>query len=123
MTNELDCLPEPVRKAMTRLENYLHITIDGKHFRSEDYDTIRAELLRLARENAELRDGAAYTNALRLARDQAERAERAESELAKLRERIAGSIELRVGDPAWSDGTLAEMEGQLVSLVKLEDGE
>lgn len=56
MTDDLDTLRPEVRAAMIRLESYLHITIGGKHFRSEDYDTIRAELLRLANENVGLRD-------------------------------------------------------------------
>src|SRR5690242_515849 len=41
----------------------------------------------------------------------------AQAELAALKLRIAGSVELRVGDPAWSDGSLSEMEGVRVALL------
>lgn len=39
------------------------------------------------------------------------------AELAALKRRIAEAVELRVGDPAWSDGTLAELDGQRVALL------
>lgn len=77
MTDPLDTLRPEVRRADSFLDS-MACSADEE----AAVKTIRAELLRLTRENAELRDGAAYTNALRLARDQAERAERAEAELA-----------------------------------------
>lgn len=50
MTNELDCLPEPVREAVVYCNEIFDDADNG------EWQTIRAELLRLARENAELRE-------------------------------------------------------------------
>lgn len=40
--------------------------------------------------------------------------------LRELRRRIDEAPELRVGDPAWADGTLAFMDGQRVKLLRVE---
>ena len=82
---DLDTLRPEVREAMTRLERYLHITIGGKHFRENTYDIIRTELLRLTDDCARLVDCINAQPPTR--RRLIDRAERAEAELAALKQR------------------------------------
>lgn len=72
MTDDLSILPESVREALRRTDVTIEMFDTLVTVNRDDYDTIRAELLRLAKENAVLR-------------------ERAEDELAKLRKRIDGA--------------------------------
>lgn len=112
--NDLETLRPEVQEAMHRLENYLHITIDGKHFRSEDYDTIRAELLRLAAIEADA------LIALDCEHDwqvEHERAEKAKAELGEAQNTIAaqqdtmGALKRKL---ALAEGELAALKARIL---------
>ena len=119
MTDSLDMLPEEVAGAIKRMLCPLDPSVlSGATAQCDALNmiTIRDYCMRVARENAELRS---INGQMEVAE---RRAERAEAELAKLRERIAKACRAdgqRVFDllclPVEFDGTLA--------LVKLEDGE
>lgn len=85
MTADLSALPQHVREAAELFD--IDAEKGTRYTRHDDWQTIRAELLRLAGENAELH---AFRDTLMCTEQAAsERAERAESELAALRKRIA----------------------------------
>ena len=81
-----------VEKAVERLKNYLSITVDGKHFRSSDYDTIRQALRDQEAEIAACRldekrriaEMVVFMSRLHLAEVKAERAETADALLHEL---------------------------------------
>ena len=82
MTDDLSMLPEDVQGAVSVADRWAGTYEHGFSAKNE-WDTIRAELLRLARENAALQNTAS-----RLMRENAE-LDSAVDELAKLKARIA----------------------------------
>lgn len=81
MATEMDGLPEEVRVAAFSLAAHLH------DYQSGHWKVIRAELLRLAREAADLRQASEHL--LHAVDRNNRRAERAEAEVAELKRKIA----------------------------------
>jgi hypothetical protein len=81
MTNDLSALPQPVREAVELFD--IDAEKGTRYTRHDDWQIIRAELLQLANERWAV---VATRNAA------IQRAERAESELAALRKRVAGTV-------------------------------
>lgn len=109
MTDNLSMLPEDVQGAVSVADQWAGTYEHGFSAKNE-WDTIRAELLRLARENAELHNSAlgGYEDgwhALRNERDALK------AELAKLKARIAEAPE----------ATLSHGNGELLVAVSAEN--
>lgn len=85
MTNELDALPESVREAL----RWLIEDADSWRPATDHVRCIRAELLRLTRENGECRSNERI--AIKRALERGKRAVKAASELAAIKKRIAES--------------------------------
>jgi hypothetical protein len=127
MASEMDGLPEEVRKALEGIK----YSCTMLSCCSQEYDLVRAELLRLVRENAALAEKKPSTH--EIFRQLEERAERAESELAELKRNIAEApvMEFPSMKPKDSAGWLRVIEsskalrnakGQRVALLPLDDG-
>jgi hypothetical protein len=83
MTDDLSTLPEPVREAVENTDKRLCKLLGPGEYR--EWNTIRAELLRLYSENAQLRDVCAESELNR------EGIKHAHAELKALRARIANA--------------------------------
>lgn len=97
--DELAGLPEDVREALSYFAA-AETALEGEGHNGTMYATIRAELVRLARENAELQQSLDRLHGARFS-DRAcaalkDRAERAEAELTALRRRIAEAPTMRL---------------------------
>jgi hypothetical protein len=122
MTDDLSTLPQPVREAVEYCDGIFDDADNG------EWATIRAELLRLARENADLRSTIDLDEQVWIQREETlegwiKRARKAEVELAKLRARIVDAHRIYGFSGPDTLGIWLTYPGEPLALVKLEDGE
>ncbi|HEX5354329.1 MAG TPA: hypothetical protein VFW60_09630 [Rhodanobacteraceae bacterium] len=121
MANEVDelaGLPEDVREAFSKLN--ARITVYGSDDEQEQWETVRAELLRLAH-RAKL-----YDHMLSVVQTAGfDSVTETLAELAALKRKIAEAPKMNVTGSAtntYIDGSLSNWIGQRVALLPLDDG-